>query len=96
MVKRMLPNGSVVLLNEATHKVMICGRLQVDGEGNRYDYCACLYPEGYLGGDQLILFNESDIAKLYYVGLQDEEEIIYQAALHETFGDMLDEDEDED
>lgn len=49
-MKDLLPIGSVVLLKDATKKLVIIGVLQVNAEQNKmYDYLAVPYPEGYLG-----------------------------------------------
>ena len=57
-MKDLLPIGSVVLLKDATKKLVIIGVLQVNAEQNKmYDYLAVPYPEGYLGSDNNYLFN---------------------------------------
>ena len=46
---KMLPLGSIVILKGNTKKMMIIARvigLPVKGEVYRFDYGACLYPEG--------------------------------------------------
>ena len=48
-----------------------------------YDYCGCLYPEGMISSDQTALFDHDQIEKLYYVGLQDEEEKKFKEQLKE-------------
>ena len=49
-MKDLLPIGSVVLLKEATKKLVIIGVLQVNPNENKiYDYLAVPYPEGYIG-----------------------------------------------
>ena len=74
MFKKFLPIGSVVLLKEGKKKIMICGRLQVSADTNRiYDYCGCLYPEGILKHDELILFQHDSIERVYFIGFQDQE-----------------------
>lgn len=78
-MKDFLPIGSVVLLKGAEKKLMICGRVQTHVEqGKVYDYSGCLYPEGFMGADQMYLFNNEDIDTLYYVGMQDEEEFKFR------------------
>ena len=74
MFKKFLPIGSVGLLKEGKKKIMICGRLQVSADTNRiYDYCGCLYPEGILKHDELILFQHDSIERVYFIGFQDQE-----------------------
>ena len=56
---KMLPLGSVVILKGNVKKMMIIARLialPVKGQVYRFDYGACLYPEGMVG-DSLIYFN---------------------------------------
>ena len=82
-MKDFLPIGSVVLLKGTEKKLMIIGRVQVcDGEVHKYS--GVLYPEGYLGSEQLYLFEEADIETLYYIGMQDEEEFAYRKVLKES------------
>lgn len=74
-----LPLGSVVRLKGAERRVMICGRLQQDAATDAlYDYSACLYPMGFLGADQMILFNAGDIEEVTFIGSQDEEELKFR------------------
>ena len=47
-MKNLLPIGSVVLLKDATKKLVIIGILQVNPSENKiYDYLGVPYPEGY-------------------------------------------------
>lgn len=78
----LLPIGSVVLLNESSKRVMIYGRLQKELDGDRlWDYIACLYPEGNINADHCFLFNHDQIASVYFVGFQDDEEAAFQQYL---------------
>ncbi len=81
-VKEYLPIGSVVLLRNGEKKIMIYGRRQLatDGSGE-YDYIACLYPEGNIGGEYNFLFNNEDIDKIIFKGFADEEEEEFQKVL---------------
>lgn len=79
---KLLPIGSVVILKEAKKRVMIIGRIQ-KSQGEIFDYSSCLYPEGYIKSDQLILFNNSDIDKIFFVGFQDEEEVEFYKKIEE-------------
>lgn len=82
-MKEFLPIGSVVVLKGTDKKLMIIGRVQVC-DGVVHKYSGVLYPEGYLGSEQLYLFEEADIETLYYIGMQDEEEFAYRKALQES------------
>ena len=84
-MKTFLPIGSVVLLKGAEKKVMVCGRLQVQpGDNKVYDYSGCMYPEGILDTKQMYLFDNEDIDKLYYVGMQDEDEFKMRAQIEQA------------
>lgn len=77
MFKGILPIGSVVLLKNSTKRVMITGfgqREMDKADGAVWDYCGCVYPEGYMGPDQTFLFNKDQIEKIYAIGYQDEEQ----------------------
>lgn len=83
-MKYYLPIGSIVLLKGGTKKVMICGRIQEHIEQHKiYDYCACLYPEGILDPEQMYLFQDEDIDKVFFIGMQDEEEFAFRELLEE-------------
>ncbi|MBE6947727.1 MAG: DUF4176 domain-containing protein [Ruminococcaceae bacterium] len=83
-MKQLLPLGSVVLLNGGKKRVMICGRMQIRVQDNvMFDYSACLYPEGIVDPKKLYLFNNEDIDKVYFVGMQDVEEFEFRARIEE-------------
>lgn len=89
-MKNFLPIGSVVLLKDAAKRLMICGRIQMrtdEGERKLYDYCGCLYPEGILDPERTFLFNNEDIVKVFYMGMQDEEEFKFRAYILEKIKD---------
>lgn len=86
-MKEYLPIGSVVLLKNGSKKVMICGRVQRQVDNDViWDYSACLYPEGMIDANQLYLFNNEDIDRLYFIGMQDAEELEYRRYLSENYG----------
>lgn len=81
--KKYFPIGSVVILKDATKRVMIYGRRQFDKKQEKeFDYIGCLYPEGYLGTGDVILFNHEDIQMVYFLGFQDIEEFHYKTLLN--------------
>lgn len=81
-MKFYLPIGSIVLLHGGKKKIMICGRLQENMNDHKtYDYCACLYPEGILNPDELYLFQDKDIATVFFIGFQDEDEFAFRSLL---------------
>lgn len=73
--KDYLPIGTVVLLRNGEQRLMITGfKIQDKENGKIYDYTGCLYPEGYMMSDMLMLFDHSDISKIYHMGYSDEED----------------------
>lgn len=73
---RFLPIGTVVLLKGGKKRLMITGFCSFDEakKDKAYDYTGCLYPEGIISSKQMALFNHSQIEKIFYLGLRDEEE----------------------
>lgn len=81
-MKDLLPVGSVVLLKDATKKLMIIGILQVNSNENKlYDYLAVPYPEGYIGSENNFLFNHSDINDVIFCGYSNPEREIFLQAM---------------
>lgn len=75
MFTDLLPIGSVVLLKNGTHKVMIIGIKPIHAEQPDvvYDYFAVMYPEGYLGGKTCFMFNHDDINDVIFRGYDNPE-----------------------
>lgn len=75
MKEKFLPIGTVVLLKGGTKRLMITGYCSATQEANAtvYDYVACLFPEGNLAGDDVALFNHSQIESISHMGLVDDE-----------------------
>ena len=79
-----LPLGSVVELEGGNRRLLICSRIQtMAGSDIIYDYCACYYPEGITSSSSMIFFNREDIAEVYFIGYEDQEELEYQEMLNE-------------
>lgn len=74
--EKYLPLGSVVLLKGAKKKLMITGFATIDTakKDKVYDYTGCLYPEGVISTDKNILFDHSDIEKIFCIGYSDDEQ----------------------
>ena len=75
--EKFLPVGTVVMLKGGTKRIMITGYCMLDKKGDNtkmYDYAGCLFPEGMASSEQTGLFDHSQIEKIYYMGLQDEEQ----------------------
>ncbi len=80
----LLPIGSVVLLKGGEKRVMICGRIQTKGgDDTIYDYSACLFPEGLVNPSNMYFFNKDAIERVYFIGLQDSEELNYANKINE-------------
>ena len=74
--EKYLPIGTVVVLKNATKRVMITGFASMSPEtGNQvFDYSGCLYPEGFFDYNQVCVFNHDQIDKVFFKGFEDEEE----------------------
>ena len=81
----LLPIGSVVLLKESEKRLMIIGFCQAKPEDTSvvYDYCGCLFPEGYMNAEHLYLFNEDQIETIYSIGYMDEEQFAVRDKISE-------------
>lgn len=87
--RKFLPIGTVVLLKEGKKRLMITGFCPVANENNEkkmYDYTGVVYPEGLISASQLLLFNHSQIQKIFHMGMyRDEEEKSFKQKLNQTF-----------
>ena len=64
------PIGTVVTLKDGNRPVMIYGRKQIQESSNLiWDYVACLYPEGNLGDEYTIFFQNEEIGTINHLGL---------------------------
>lgn len=73
-VNELLPIGSVIILKEASKRLMIFGVKQTDEETNvEYDYIGVVYPEGNIGKGGQFLFNHENIEKVFFKGFEDDE-----------------------
>lgn len=89
MYKNLLPIGSVVLLKGGNKHVMICGRVQNRAGTNEiYDYSACFFPEGIVNPGNMFFFNRDAIETVFFIGLQDKEELDFRAAVLDQLGDL--------
>ena len=83
--EKYLPVGTVVLLKEGTKRVMITGFCTME-EGKQdkvFDYCGCLFPEGFISMDKNLLFDHDQIARVDHMGLVDDEEKEFKSKLNE-------------
>ncbi len=71
-MKKLLPIGTVLLLNGGTKSIMITGYYTKNQNNKVYDYNGCIFPEGYME-NLFCLFNHDDIKEIYYMGLDNKE-----------------------
>lgn len=78
----LLALGSIVVLSGGYKKLMIIGRMQLQGaEEKLWDYMGVLYPEGYLGDNYTFLFNNEDIDHVVFEGYSDLEDDALKLAI---------------
>ena len=88
-IRKLLPIGSVVLLKEATKKVMVFGIMQSDPETEiEYDYLGVLYPEGNMGEGTQFFFNHDALAEIVFRGYEDEERTDFIDRLQEYYNEI--------
>ena len=69
-----LPVGTVVLLENATKKLMVVGYLpRENGKKETYDYSSVLFPEGLIDSRRIIMFNNNQVKEICHESLMDEE-----------------------
>ena len=82
----LLPIGTIVLLKNGEKKLMIYGVKQTSIEDNKeYDYIGVMYPEGFIGAEHQFLFNNEDIAEVFYEGYKDSEREVFISKLSEFY-----------
>ncbi len=88
--EKVLPIGTVVLLEGASRRLMIIGyqRRSSDQENEEiYDYCGCPYPQGYISPQSTAIFNHDRIRRIYAMGLQNDEEIMFEEKLRKLIAE---------
>ncbi|MDO4582414.1 MAG: DUF4176 domain-containing protein [Bacillota bacterium] len=79
------PLGTVVTLKNGNRPLMIYGRKQIQAGSNLlWDYVACLYPEGNLGEDYNIFFQQEEIGTVHFSGYQSAAEQRMQQVLNQA------------
>ncbi len=75
-LEKYLPLGTICRLKGSKHKMMITGfcMYEHDEKHTLYDYCGCAYPEGMLSTNEVSLFNQEDLEKVYIIGPSNEED----------------------
>ncbi len=86
MNKEFLPVGSVVILKGGTKRVMVTGFCSIDNDdkSKMYDYTGCLYPEGIINSNEICLFDNDQIERVFFRGFEDQEEIEFKNSLNQT------------
>lgn len=79
------PIGTVVTLRGGNRPIMIYGRKQIQENSNLiWDYAACLYPEGNLGDDYTVFFQNEEVKKVNYMGLSCKADDLMQEILNQN------------
>lgn len=81
--EKYLPLGTIVLLKEASKKMMIIGYCPVTQDNKMFDYSGCLWPEGVIGSDKSLLFNHDQIGQIFSEGFKNEETIEFNNKIKE-------------
>ena len=89
MNKEVLPIGSVVLLKGGTKRLMITGFCSIDNDNTSkvYDYTGCIYPEGIINSNEIRLFDDNQIDKVYFRGFEDDEQIQFRNILEKVMSE---------
>lgn len=83
-LKKYLPLGSVVMLKNGQHRVMINGYCAKTEEREElFDYIGCMYPEGIFTLDSAMVFDHDDIKEVIFMGLADDEFKAFEKKLKE-------------
>lgn len=84
-MEKYLPIGTVLILKGGEKRIMITGfACKSNGSEKVYDYCGCLYPEGFISSEQSLLFDHEQIDKIFYMGFVDDEELQFKIKLKEA------------
>lgn len=80
---RVLPIGTVVLLENADKRLMIVGyqRKRALDDDKIYDYCGCLYPEGFMTPNEVAVFDHSQIDRIVAMGFQNQGQVNFAERL---------------
>ena len=84
-----LPIGTVVLLENGKKRVMVTGyksttvnEADPEKKETEWDYNGCIFPEGIIASDQMLVFNHSQIKEIFFMGLTDLETQIFHEKLN--------------
>lgn len=81
--EHVLPIGSVVLLKNADKRLMIIGyqRKRTADSNKIFDYCGCIYPEGFISANETAIFDHDQIDRVIAIGLQNAQQIEFAEKL---------------
>lgn len=71
-----LPIGTIVLLKDATKKILIVGYLPQEGKDTKvFDYSGVPFPEGLIDSRKILLFDHNQIETICHNSIIDKEVI---------------------
>ncbi|MBM7605177.1 hypothetical protein JOC75_003200 [Metabacillus crassostreae] len=80
----LLPIGTVVSVEVVKQAVMIYGRKQQQEDNDIiWDYVGCPYPQGHLSHETNVFFNQNQIIKVEYRGLETKGELFLRDKLNQ-------------
>lgn len=84
--EKVLPIGTVVLLQNANKRLMIVGyqRKAAADSGKIFDYCGCMYPEGFMSPSDTAIFDHTQIDRIIAMGLQNVPQIEFAEKLKQV------------
>lgn len=83
------PIGSVVNLQDDDGLVLILGYMAQDVQtGRLWDYSGVSFPQGFMGHNEMLMFDRTSIARLFYLGYQDIDYVRYHEMLLATQNDF--------
>lgn len=90
-MEKYLPIGTVVLLKNANKKVMITGFASISKDtGNKiFDYSGCMYPEGFMSYNEVLVFDHSQIGEIVNMGYVNDEEIEFKNELNDKIDELI-------
>ena len=73
--EKYLPVGTVCSLVNSKKKLVVTGFYVIEQTSNKiFDYSGCIYPEGIIDPQKVILFNHDQIVEILHMGYKNEEE----------------------
>ena len=85
----LFPIGTIVKLEESDQNVMVAGYGGANAEGEVFDYIGLPCPVGIVDKNMTIIFNDSQIETLRYLGYLDAPTQTYIAKIEEAGKDEL-------